>query len=75
MQKLYRLRTTFLGADSATELYFDTLEKAQKELESCVNGEIDLVTFEADYKLNYCDGCTYNDLTYGNFDAVIVNVE
>lgn len=73
--KLYRVTTTFIGADKPSKLYFDTAEKAKAFLADRDNGEIRLVDVRADYPLNYSDGCTMNDLTYGDFNAKEANVK
>ena len=68
--KLYRVTTTFLGADSPSMLYFNTAEKAEKFLdEECQNGTYEPVDVVSDYSPNYSDGCTMNDLTFGDFNA------
>jgi len=68
--KLYRVTTTFIGADAPSKLYFDTEAKAGEYLKAeCQNGEMDVVEVVADYPLNYSDGCTMNDLTFGDFNA------
>jgi putative transcriptional regulator len=68
---LYKVRSTFLGGDKPIDSYFDTKEKAQEFLdERCDNGEIIKVEVKANYELNYNhDGCSFGDLTYGDFDA------
>lgn len=66
---LFQVTTTFSGADGASEFYFDTEEKAKNFLETCQNGESEAVKIESEYKLNYSDGCTLNDLTFGSFDV------
>lgn len=60
---LYAATTTFLGADGASTFYFDTLDKAQNYLDDQLNGEI--TKFEVKGDVNYHDGCTYNDLSFG----------
>lgn len=71
--KLYRVTTTFIGADSPSVLYFNTEEKAQTFLSTCQNGGADLVdVLTADGEYNYSDGCTLNDLTFGAFNAKII---
>ena len=68
--KLYRVTTTFIGADKPSNLYFNTEEKAKTfVMAECQNGEIKPVDVVADYPLNYADGCTINDLTFGDFNA------
>lgn len=67
--KLYKVYTTFKGANGPSHFYYDTEEKAQKFLNNQENGEIKPVEVIADYELNYSDGCTFNDLTFGEFDA------
>jgi len=62
IKRFYLARTTFLGADGPSEFYFDTSEKAKKYISQQANGEVEEVTVECE-KLNYFDGCTYNDLT------------
>lgn len=69
--KLYRLTTTWVGANGPSRYYFDTLEKALAYMARCENGEIEKVGIAADYQINYSDGCTEGDLTYGEFDAKI----
>lgn len=69
--KLYRVETTFVGADKKSKLYFDSRKKAQDFLyDFCTNGCVEIVEIESSHDLNYSDGCTMNDLTYGDFDAV-----
>ena len=64
--ELYRVETTFLGADAPSKFYFDESIKAEKFLkEECQNGGIEKVGIISDYRLNYSDGCTWNDLTWG----------
>lgn len=70
---LYRLRTSFLGADAPTEYYFDTLAGAEMNLHHLSNGEIEKVVFDSNYPLNYSSGCTFADLTYGFFDALVID--
>ena len=68
--KLYRVTTTFLGADAPSKFYFNTAVKAEDFLEKeCQNGVYEPVDITADHPLNYWDGCAMNDLTYGDFDA------
>lgn len=68
--KLYRVTTTFLGADAPSRLYFKTAEKAEQFLEKeCQNGVSEKVDIIGKHTLNYFDGCTMNDLTLGEFDA------
>ena len=67
--KLYRLTTTLPGADGSSHFYYDTKEKAEAELNGYDNGEVELVEIVADYEVNYSDGCTMNDLTFGDFNA------
>ena len=66
---LYKTITTYQGADGPSYSYFDTEERAQNFISSLDNGEVVKVEITADYKLNYSDGCTFNDLTFGEFDA------
>ena len=60
---LYAVTTTFPEADGASTFYFDTLDKAQNYLDDQLNGEI--TKFEVKGDVNYHDGCTYNDLSFG----------
>lgn len=68
---LYQVSTTFLGADSPTQFYFDTLVKAESYLDNCINGEIKKFAIVPDgcfaMTLNYSDGCSLDDLCYGRF--------
>ena len=67
---LYRVTTTFLGADAPSQFYFNTAEKAEEFLDvECQNGVYEKVDIVGKQSLNYFDGCTMNDLTFGNFDA------
>lgn len=68
-KKLYKVRTTFLGADKYSEFYFDTMEKAQNFLQKQNNGEIVKVIAFGD-GLNYSDECTFNELTFGGIYTV-----
>lgn len=70
---LYRVRTTHLGADAPSEYYFDTLAGAEMDLHHLSNGEVEKVTIDSNYPLNYSSGCTMDDLTYGFFDALIID--
>ncbi len=68
--RLYRVETTFKGADKKSKLYFDNRKKAQDYLyDFCENGCVEIVEIESNYDLNYSDGCTMNDLTYGDFNV------
>ena len=67
-KELYKVTTTFLGADGPSDFYFDNADKAETFLAKQINGEITKVRVTAEY-LNYSDGCTYNDLVYGRFDT------
>lgn len=73
--KLYMVRTTFLGADRPSEIYFDTMEKAQKFLEcECRNGEI--IPVEVSDNATYRhDGCSYCDLKGWEDKITIEEVE
>ena len=66
---LFKVRTTFTGADSASSFYFDTKDKAQKFLDEQENGEIVPVIITSDCGLNYWDGCVWTELTYIDGDA------
>ena len=69
--KLYYVETVFLGADAPNRFYFDTLNKAQDFLDGQKNGSIHKVTIITNESLNYWDGCTLCDLTYGfSIDAI-----
>ena len=71
---LYRVRTTWIGADSPSEYYFDTKAGAEMNLMHLSNGEIDKVEVASDYPLNYHHGCTMCDMTYGALDATVKEV-
>ena len=63
--KLYCVETTFLGADGPSKFYFDEPEKAEKFLEKeCQNGGIEIIGVISEYRLNYSDGCTWNELVF-----------
>lgn len=66
-KELFRVTTIFGGADQTSKFYFDTEEKARFFLSNDGNniGEIDSLIISSDSPLNYSDGCTWNDLTYG----------
>ena len=70
MKELYKVTTTFLGADRPSDFYFDNADKAETFLAKQINGEITKVRVTAEY-LNYSDGCTYNDLVYGKFQTSV----
>ena len=74
--QLYRVTTTFLGADAPSRFYFDEAEKAETFLEKeCQNGEIEKVDVIGKQSLNYFDCCTFNDLTYGQFKVKEIVLE
>ena len=64
---LYKVSTTFLGSWEPTEFYFDTKKKAEGFLSEQDNGEISKVTVKSDYKLDYSDGCSWNDLVFSGY--------
>lgn len=64
-KNLYKVTTTFFCADHSSSFYFDTIEKATRYLDSCNNGEINEVIISCDADINYSDGCTFNDFTFG----------
>lgn len=81
--RLWGVTTRYPGSDKASTFYFDTEDKAAAFLETCENGEI---TEYADVHLkapahmfsdelvrqevNYSDGCTANDMCFGDFDQL-----
>lgn len=67
---LYRITTTYMGADGPTKTYYNDAAKAFKAFTACKNAEVEKVEVIADYDLNYSDGCTMNDLTFGDLDAI-----
>lgn len=67
---LYRITTTYMGADGPTKTYYNDVTKAFKAFTACKNAEVEKVEVIADYELNYSDGCTMNDLTFGDLDAI-----
>ena len=76
--KLYRVTTTFLGADAPSHFFFDEAEKAESFLETeCQNGFYEPVDvlLKGNVEPNYFDGCTLNDLTYGQFKAKVIVLE
>jgi len=63
--RLYRVETTFLDADGPNRFYFDDAIKAEKFFfNECQNGVMEIVGIISDYRLNYSDGCTWNELIY-----------
>lgn len=71
--RLYRVTTTFPGADEPSRFYFDAKEKALNYLADCENGEFEKVVVTCEYSINYSDGCTLNDLCYGDFNSIKVD--
>lgn len=63
--KLYKVTTTFQGADGASNFYFSTQEKAEKYLADQKNGEIEEVEFEPENPDGFFEGCVYIDMTFG----------
>lgn len=70
---LYKAKTKFFGADAPSEYYFDTRAAAELNMMHLGSGEVEVVTIESDYPLNYFAGCTMADLTYGAFDVKVIN--
>lgn len=69
---LYKVSAKWAGIimDRPQCSYYDTKQKAMDYLKNkCDCGEVTTVKISADYELNYFDGCTFNDLTFGDFDA------
>lgn len=63
--ELYKVCTTFPGADGPSTFYFESAEEAQKFINrECVNGEIIKILVTSSAPLNYSAGCTLNELTY-----------
>ena len=58
--KVFRVTTTFLGADGPTEFYFSTEEKAQEFLDKQLNGEIE----EGEAPCLPWEGCHWNEIKY-----------
>lgn len=69
-KEFYKVSTTFLYADSASNFYYDTAEKAQKFLDNQINGEITKVKIRS-YDFNYYDGCYLDDLICGDYTAYL----
>lgn len=71
---MYRVTTTFLGADRPSSFFFDRIEKAQTFYnDECINGEIEKVSVSVDYgEINYSNGCTLCDLCMGDFSNITV---
>jgi hypothetical protein len=65
---LYRVRTTFLGADEPTELYFEKLEDASKFYFSCKNGEFESVRVYGHYLNNNICGDSLDIVLVGAWD-------
>ena len=63
--RLYKLKTTFFGADGPIQFYFADKELAEHEMEGLPNGEIEEVEITSVSPLNYSDGCTFAELTRG----------
>lgn len=74
IKTLYQLTTTFPGADKPTILYFTTSQSADDYFRhNCNNGTVTVVNaaLPDDY-INFFDGCTYNDMSYGgHYDITI----
>ena len=63
---LYKVATTFWGADSPSEFYFDTKEKALAYLQEQDNGNIIKVKVIGT-AIDFWNGCTYSDLSRGMY--------
>lgn len=68
---LFRVTTTFIGADKPSEFFFDTLAHAEMNLAHLDNGEVEKVVITSDYIPNFWNGCTLNDMTCGDSDVYI----
>ena len=64
--ELYKVTTTYPGADGPSTIYYDTEDKAKAYLEGCDNGEVEKLFVSGD-NIRYSDGCTWNELTYGGY--------
>ena len=62
--KLYRVTTSFLGADGPSQFFYNSLSEAQKALEKFENGEIDEVYVKPQMLEGYEDGCPWDSLIY-----------
>ena len=71
---LYRVRTTFTGADGATAYYFSDRNNAETFLDTCDNGELDMVLAMADYPVPHADISTLADLSGGDMDINIITI-
>lgn len=63
---LYKVATTFWGADSPSEFYFDTKKKALAYLQEQDNGNIIKVKVRGT-AIDFWNGCTYSDLSRGMY--------
>lgn len=71
---VYKVRTTFLGADNSSEFYFFDIETAKKYLDSLENGEIRAILLKNVNNLGLANGFVYDDLEYFNPDIEIVEL-
>lgn len=71
---LWRVTTTFIGANGPSSFYFDTRSWAEMNLRHLDNGEVTKVVITSDYPLNYSSGCTYDDLTMGGWPATLEEI-
>lgn len=71
---LYRVRTTFTGADGPTAYYFSDRHNAETFLNTCDNGNIDTVLAIADYPVPHADMSTLADLSNGDMDINIITI-
>lgn len=61
--KAYKVTTTFLGADGASDFYFSTKAQAELELRYLSNGKYEVVEIAGLSELPK-EGCTWSDIDY-----------
>ena len=62
--KIYKVTTTFWGADVPSQFFYNSLSKAQKALKKFENGEIEEIYVKPQMLEGYEDGCTWDSLEY-----------
>lgn len=66
-KRIYFMRTTHLGADGPSSLYYSTSNLAKEALKKYDNGETGYMVVDRDTILPK-EGCTWNELCYWNDD-------
>ena len=62
--KIYKVTTTFWGADVPSQFFYNSLSKAQKALKKFENGEIEEIYVKPQMLEGYEDDCTWDSLEY-----------